>query len=117
MEAFNIGKSVNCLDVNLELKSGRHKPYRKPESAKLYVHNESSHAKCVINEIPKNIANLLSILGSDSQIFNSFKTEYENALVTAGYGQDQCKLEYTHKDIVTDMLERSNREQRKKRNR
>ena len=85
LEAFNIGKSVNFLDVNLDLRTGKHRPYRKPDSEILYVHNESNHAKCVINEIPKSIANRLSVLSSDNQIFDTFKTEYENALVTAGY--------------------------------
>ena len=117
LEAFNIGKSVNFLDVNLDLKTGKHRPYRKPDSEILYVHNESNHAKCVINEIPKSIANRLSVLSSDNQIFDTFKTEYENALIAAGYSQTQSKIEYVHKDIDTAILERKNRDIRRRRNR
>ena len=31
-------KSVNFLDVNLDLKSGIHKPYMKPNNNPVYVH-------------------------------------------------------------------------------
>ena len=50
-------------------------------------------------------------------IFDTSKTEYENALITAGYNQNQSKIVYVHKDINTEILERKNREIRRRRNR
>ena len=117
LESFVVGKSVNFLDVSFDLRTEDFKPYRKPESDILYVHSESNHAECVLNEIPKSIGNRLSTLSSNNQIFDRYKTEYENALNVAGYGPNKSKIQYTPKDIEVENAERQNRENRKRRNR
>ena len=42
-------KSVNYLDVTLDLNSGTYKPYRKPNDETLYINAKSNHPSNIIN--------------------------------------------------------------------
>ena len=45
--------TVNFLDVTLDLKSGKHRPYSKPGNIPLYVHNKSDHPPSILKNIPE----------------------------------------------------------------
>ena len=53
-------KTVNFLDVTLDLTTERFKPYSKPATTPLYVHSRSNHPPNIIRNIPEAINNRLS---------------------------------------------------------
>ena len=48
-------KVVNFLDVTLDLTTGRHKPYMKPNTTPLYVSSLSNHPPTIIKNIPLEV--------------------------------------------------------------
>jgi predicted GIY-YIG superfamily endonuclease len=78
-------KTVNFLDVTLDLSSGLHKPYRKETNKPIYIDVSSCHPPNVIKQIPGMIENRLSRLSSNEQLFEAEKTMYDKALKDAGY--------------------------------
>ena len=77
--------SVDFLDVTLELKTGLHRPYMKPNNTIQYVHTSSNHPKHIINNIPKGVEKRLSLLSSNEEIFLSAAPPYQEALRRAGH--------------------------------
>ena len=55
---------VDYLDITLDLSTGLHAPYMKPNDVKNYVHKMSNHPPAVVKNIPKNINNRLNKLSS-----------------------------------------------------
>ena len=53
-------KIVNFLDVTLNLSSGKHMPYNKPNNIPLYVNKKSNHPPHIISNIPQSINRRLS---------------------------------------------------------
>ena len=51
IEVFANLKTVHFLDVTLELGTGLHKPYLKPNNTLQYVHTSSNHPKRIIEKI------------------------------------------------------------------
>ena len=78
-------KTTDFLDIWFNLETGRHKPWKKPNSNPKYVHKDSCHPKPVIKAIPKMISNRLQTLSSTEEEFKDVKDEYETALKDAGY--------------------------------
>ena len=76
---------VNFLDATLNLKTGTHSPFRKPNDHPKYIHIHSNHPPNIINEIPNMIENRLSYLSSNQTIFENSKSEYEKALKDSGH--------------------------------
>ena len=76
---------VDYLDITLDLNTGLHAPYMKPNDVKNYIHKMSNHPPAVLKNIPKNINNRLSKLSSNEEIFNNAIPPYQEALVRAGY--------------------------------
>ena len=83
-------KVIDFLDVTLDLNTGKHKPYNKPNNIPEYVHKDSNHSPCTIKNIPINIS--LSELSSDHHIFEQAKCVYQNVLIKSGYNH---QLTYT----------------------
>ena len=50
-------KSVDFLDVTLDLETGSFQPYRKPNDTPLYVHINSNHPPPVLKQIPLAVEN------------------------------------------------------------
>ena len=48
-------KSVDYLDITLNLTNGRFQPYRKPNDEPLYINTKSNHPPTVIKQIPAAI--------------------------------------------------------------
>ena len=88
-------KTVDFLDVTLNLINEDYKPYKKPNDKLLYVNNQSNHPKTVLKHIPKSVSERLSNISSSKKIFEEAKGEYMRALSASGYSEE---LIYTEKD-------------------
>ena len=62
--------SVDILDVNLDLKMGLYKPYKKPNQTPLYVHSLSNNPKKFLENIPLAINQRLNRISSNEIVFN-----------------------------------------------
>ena len=78
-------KTVNFLDVTLDLTSGSYKPYMKPNNKLLYVHQQSNHPPALKKNIPLNINKRLSNISSSKEIFIEAIPPYQKALEESGY--------------------------------
>ena len=103
-------KVVDFLDVTLDLMTGLHKPYCKPNTKPLYVHAKSNHPSSIIKNIPANINKRLSILSSNEEVFKSCTKIHQEALKTSGY---DYKLKFEKQDLDT----LNNNKKRKRRQR
>ena len=88
-------KTVDFLDITMDLITGFHKPYMKPNNIPLYVHKQSNHPPNIIKNIPDSINKRLSKISSDEDIFNEAVTPYQEALNKSGYNH---KLNYQSSD-------------------
>ena len=73
-------KAVNFLDVTLNLKTGKYKPYNKPDNNPLYISILSNHPPNIIKNLPDNISNRTNTVSEDETTFNTSKDLYNNAL-------------------------------------
>ena len=96
-------KTTEFLDVTLDLRNNRYKPYRKPGSEAVYVSKDSNHPDHIKQQIPKMINKRLQCLSSNLSSFNSEKDIYQEAL---------NKSKYTHR-----LKYEERPEEKKKRNR
>ena len=78
-------KTVDFLDVTLDIPTESYKPYMKPGTVPKYIHRDSDHPPSVIRAIPKGVNNRLSRLSSSEAIFNAAAPPYQEALRKAGY--------------------------------
>ena len=62
-------KSVDFLDIHLDLESDSYRPYMKPNGQPIYVHSESNHPPKIIQNIPLSINTRLSKLSKNEEIF------------------------------------------------
>ena len=105
-------KSVDFLDVNLNLCTEKHKPYKKPNNEILYVNKMSNHPNTVLKEVPHSVSMRLQHISSSSIEFDEAKSEYEKALKKSGYS---FKLEYHEDNKKKDGNQKKN--EKKKRSR
>ena len=80
-------KIVSFLDVTLNLNTGTHKLYNKPNNNPLYININSNHPPKIIKNLPENIQKRISKLSSSTRIFNNFKNLYNNALSASEFQQ------------------------------
>ena len=66
-------KILNFLDVTLNLNTGTHKPYNKPNKNHLYIIINSNHPPNQIKNIPKRKQKRISKLLITTRIFNNYK--------------------------------------------
>ncbi len=78
-------KTVNFLDVTLDLTSGNYKPYMKPNNKLLYVHRQSNHPPALLKNIPHNINKRLNNISSCKEVFDEAIPPYQKALQESGY--------------------------------
>ena len=89
-------KSVDFLDLNLNLITGFHAPYRKPLSEPLFVHTDSNHPPSIRKNLPLNICKRLSANSSNAQIFDIAAKPLIVALKRDGY--DDFEMKYIPKE-------------------
>jgi hypothetical protein len=85
-------QTVNFLDINLNLNTGRYSPFMKPNNTPLYVHSKSNHPPGIIKNIPASINRRLSTISSDLESFSKAVPPYQDALRKSGYDH---QLEYS----------------------
>ena len=78
-------KTVNFLDVTLDLTSGTYKTYMKPNNKLLYVHRQSNHPPALLKNIPHNINKRLNNISSCKEVFDEAIPPYQKALQESGY--------------------------------
>jgi hypothetical protein len=78
-------KSVNYLDITLDLRTETYKPFTKPNNETLYVHKQSNHPPSIIRNIPTGINKRLSNISSDKESFEAATEPYQKALQNSGY--------------------------------
>ena len=64
-------KNVNFLDINLNLETGIHKPFMKPNDQPVYVHNLSNHPPGILQNIPHSVNRRLSVISANEDFFNT----------------------------------------------
>ena len=99
-------KSVDFLDVTLNLETETFQPYRKPNDTPLYVHRDSNHPPCVLKQTPSAVEKRISALSSNSDIFQKAVPPYNNALKGSGYEKN---LEYCKQSRDGKSKKRKNR--------
>ena len=102
-------KVVDYLDITLDLMTGLHRPFVKPNTKPLYVHSQSNHPKSILKNIPANVNKRLSMLSSNEEVFISSTKSHQKALEASGYDH---KLKYEKQDLST-----MNQKKKKKRTR
>ena len=84
-------KSVDFLDITMELQTSTFRPFIKPNTVPLYIHCKSNHPPSVIKNIPDAINKRLSKMSCNEAVFNAAIPAYQEALDKSGY---QHKLEF-----------------------
>ena len=80
-------KTVNFLDVTLNLSNGKYMVYTKPENIPLYVNKKSNYPLPIIENIPKSINKRLSEISIDEHSLNEAAPLYQKALDDSGYNR------------------------------
>lgn len=78
-------KSIEFLDVQMDITTNTHRPYKKPIDKIKYVHKDSNHPPAVIKQIPRTVEDRLSMLSSTKEIFEEIKGPYQQALKDSGH--------------------------------
>ena len=78
-------KCVDFLDITLNLSTGKHMSYTKPNNAPLYIHTKSNHPPTIIKNLPESINKRPSDISSDKESFDRAATPYQRALNHSGY--------------------------------
>ncbi|KAJ8024103.1 hypothetical protein HOLleu_36733 [Holothuria leucospilota] len=78
-------KTVNFLDVTLNLSSGRYQPYSKPSDTTLHVNNRPNHPPTVLKHIPQGVGRPISALSCDKEAFEEASQQFNEALSKSGY--------------------------------
>ena len=76
-------KTVNFLDVTLNLCNRKYYPYRKPNDRPLYINRLSNHSPSVPKHPPVAISRRLTDISHDAEVFKEAAPLYYNALKTA----------------------------------
>ena len=81
-------KTLNYLDVSLNLNNSNYKPYQKPDNKILNIHKYSNLQPTILKQIPTSTEKRISTLLSNETIFNESKEIYQEALEKSGYRQN-----------------------------
>ena len=80
-------KSVDFLDITLDLRTGKYRPYRKPNDRPLYVHHKSNYPPIIIQNLPSLISRRRMDISTDQETFQDASQMYNNALRDSGYNE------------------------------
>ena len=70
---------------HFDLKTGTHRPYRKPSNTPLCIHTSSNHPHQILKRLPLSINQRLPRNSSNSIIFDQCRDEYEVGRKMSGY--------------------------------
>ena len=80
-------RTVNFLDMTLDLLCGKHFPYRKPNDTPSYIHKSSNHPPPILRNIPAAISRRITDTSSDEAAFQQAAPIYNTALRASGYSE------------------------------
>ena len=72
-------KTVNQLDVTLNLENSTYRSYQKEKNQIKYINIESNHSPSIIKQLPLSIESRLSSLSSSEEIFNESVIPFQDA--------------------------------------
>ena len=78
-------KSVNFLDVTLDLDSGLFKPFTKPNNTIQYVNKNSNHPPSITRNLPAAVNRRLNIISANEEIFRDAIPPYQKVLNESGH--------------------------------
>ena len=104
-------KTVNYLDINLDLKTGTFKPYCKPNGETLYIHAKSNHPAIIPKDLPISIETRSSNLSSNPELFHEASTHYQDILNQSGY---DFKLQYKPLNNENENKSKSSKNRKRK---
>ena len=96
-------KSVDYLDITLNLTSGLFQPYRKPNDEPLYINSKSNHPP---KQVHAAINRRLSASSSIKETFDKAKPLYDKAIRSSGFN---ANLHYCEKNTTTTTATKRNR--------
>ena len=73
-------KTIDYLDITLNLNTGTYNPYWKPNNETLYIYAKSNLSVNLFKQLPISIETRLSNLSSKSEIFHEASKHYQNVL-------------------------------------
>ena len=76
---------TDFLDINLDLRSGKYWPYRKPNNEPLYINASSNHPPNVLKQLPTSIMSRIRSLSCDEVEFDKAAPAYRSALESSGH--------------------------------
>ena len=71
-------KTVNYIDITLDLNTGTYKPYRKPNDETLSIYVKSDHPANILKQLPISFETRLSKISINSGIFHQASKHYQN---------------------------------------
>ena len=102
-------KTVNFLDVTLDLTTGKYKPYNTPGNIPLYISVKSNyHPLNIIKNLPESISCCMNNLSSNKSVFDNPKDFYNNALSSSGL-KDNIKF---NRDFNENISRNKNRKRK-----
>ena len=98
-------KTIDFLDVTLDLRTNTFKPFNKPNNTPLYINVKSNHPPSLRRNIPLAIEKRISKNSSNKEIFDAAAPIYQKALIDSGY---------THKDPSANVNNAKNKKKRQR---
>ena len=80
-------RQADFLDADLNLEQETYAPYRKPNSAPLYINKQSNHPPTVTKQLPASVSKRLNLLSCNKDMFDRASPEYNKALKDSGYSE------------------------------
>ena len=77
-------KTVDFLDVRLDLINHTYQRYRKPNSETVCINKHSNYPPNILKELPKTINKGITDISCNQDIFDAAKSTYEQALSKSG---------------------------------
>ena len=104
-------KTVDFLDVCLDVINNTYQPYQKPNSKTVYVNKHSNHPPIISKEVPKAINKRITDTSYNQDIFDDAKSTYKQALGDSGFNEE---LKYKNKDSKVQTCNKQKRKRRRK---
>ena len=82
---------MNFLDVTLDLRPGKYKPYNNPGNMPQYINVKSNHPPNIIKNLPECISRYINKLLSAKSIFHNSKDLHNNPRYKSGF-KDKIKF-------------------------
>ena len=102
-------RTVNFLDVTLNLTTAKYQPYNKPDNNSLYINIFSKHPLNIIKNLSGNISKRINILSPDKTTFNKSKDLYNNALAKSGFKHNITFLKQQNTSTLANSTKNSKR--------